>query len=138
MYAFVLALLLLMTACASPGDTPPNVPAQEGASPAAAPAGQDSLIQARVGEELVITLQSNPSTGYRWMLEDSLDAGLLRLAGRTYVPDQPVRVGSGGHEQFTFVGVAPGETTLRLRYSRDIQRSAPGRAAFRVRIHPAQ
>jgi inhibitor of cysteine peptidase len=137
MYAIAFALLLLM-ACTPSADPANAVPAPRSESPAAAPAGQDSLIQARVGEEFVITLQSNPSTGYRWMLADSLDAGLLRLAGRTYVPDQPVMPGSGGHEQFTFVGVAPGETTLRLRYSRHVQRSAPRRAEFGVRIHPAQ
>jgi inhibitor of cysteine peptidase len=136
MYAFALALLL-MTACASSGEPPPRVPAQQSESPAAAPAGQDSLIQARVGEEFVITLASNPSTGHQWRLADSLDARLLRLAGRTYVPAQPVKVGSGGHERFTFVALAPGETTIRMRYERGVQRSAPGRAEFRVRIHPA-
>jgi inhibitor of cysteine peptidase len=127
-----------MMACTPSADRASAAPAERPASPVAEAAGQDPLIEARVGEEFDITLPSNPSTGYQWMLEDSLDAGLLRLAGRAYVPDQPVRVGSGGHEQFTFVGVAPGETTLRLWYSRDIQRSAPRRAVFRVRIHPAQ
>ena len=137
MYPFALALLLL-TACASPGELPLRVPAQETASPAAASAGQDSVIRARVGEELVITLQSNPSTGYQWMLADSLDSGLLRLAGRTYVPQQPVMPGSGGHERFTFVGVAAGETTIHMRYARPWEppTSAARRAAFRVHIHP--
>jgi inhibitor of cysteine peptidase len=94
------------------------------------------VIQARVGEEFVITLQSNPSTGYRWMLADSLDP-MLRLQAQTYVPQQPVRPGSGGHQRLTFTALAAGETTIRLRYQRHVQRSAPRRAEFRVRIHPA-
>jgi hypothetical protein len=53
------------------------------------------------------------------------------------VPDQPVRAGSGGHERLTFVGVAPGQTVIRLRYQRHVQRSAPRTAEFGVRIHPA-
>jgi predicted secreted protein len=135
MYAFVFALLL-MTACASPGAPAPSVPVSPSADPAAGTTTQDSLIQARVGEEFVITLSSNPSTGYQWSLADSIDP-MLRLAGRTYVPNQPVKVGSGGHERLAFVGVAPGETTIRLRYQRGVQQPAPQTAEFRVRIHPA-
>jgi inhibitor of cysteine peptidase len=138
MRVFTFALPLIM-ACASPGDLPLRVPAAESqsvGSAAAESAGQDSVIQTRVGEEFAITLQSNPSTGYQWMLADSLDP-MLRLANRTYVPQQPVMPGSGGHERFTFAALAAGETTIRLRYQRHVQRSAPRRAEFRVRIHPA-
>lgn len=134
MHAFTLALPLTM-ACASPGDLPLRVPVAQAVAPSAAAAGQDSVIQARVGEEFAITLQSNPSTGFRWMLADSLDP-VVRLHGRTYVPQQPVTVGSGGHERLTFVGVVPGETTIRLRYARHGQGSAPRQAEFRVRIRP--
>ncbi|HEX6372375.1 MAG TPA: protease inhibitor I42 family protein [Longimicrobium sp.] len=136
MSAFALALLLTM-ACASPGDLPLRVPAARSATLAAASAGQDSLIQVRVGEAFVITLQSNPSTGHRWTVADSLGP-LLRLREQTYVPQQPVSVGSGGHERLTFVAQAAGETVLRLRYSRGVQRSAPRRTEFGVRIHPAE
>lgn len=135
MRAFTLALPLII-ACASPGDLPLRVPVPQSASPAAEAAGQDSVIQARVGEEFVITLQSNPSTGYRWTLADSLDP-MLRLQAQTYVPQQSVMPGSGGHQRLTFTALAAGETTIRLRYQRHVQRSAPRRAEFRVRIHPA-
>jgi predicted secreted protein len=136
MYAFALALLLVMMACTpSPGPAGGAL-APLGVAPAQA-TGQDLVIQARVGEEFVITLPSNPSTGHQWRLADSLDTGLLRLAGRSYMPNQPVKAGSGGHEQLTFVGIAAGETTIRLRYERHVQRSAPTRVVFRVRIHPA-
>jgi predicted secreted protein len=134
MRAFTLALPLIM-ACASPGDLPLRVPAPQSVGPPAAEAaGRDSLIQARVGEEFVITLQSNPSTGHRWMLADSLAEGMLRLVDRTYVPQQPVMPGSGGHERFTFAALAPGETTIWLRYARGVQASSPREAVFRVRI----
>lgn len=137
MRALTLALPLMM-ACASPGDPPLRVPepASQSANPPEAESGQDSVIQARVGEEFVITLQSNPSTGNRWMLADSLDR-IVRLKAQAYVPQQPVMPGSGGRERLTFVGVAAGETVIRLRYQRHVQRSAPRRAEFRVRIHPA-
>jgi predicted secreted protein len=135
MRAFAFALPLIM-ACASPGDLPLRVPAPRSVSPPAASAGQDSLIQARVGEEFVITLHSNPSTGHRWMLADSLAEGMLRLVDRTYVPQQPVLPGSGGHERFTFAALAPGETTIWLRYARGVQASSPREAVFRVRIRP--
>lgn len=134
MRAFTFALPLIM-ACASPGDLPLRVPAPQSADPPAA-AGQDSVIQARVGEEFAITLPSNPSTGHRWMLADSLAEGMLRLVDRTYVPQQPVMPGSGGHERFTFAALAPGETTIWLRYARGGQASAPREAVFRVRIRP--
>jgi predicted secreted protein len=135
MRALTLALPLMM-ACASPGDPPLRVPAPQRVDAPAVESAQDSVIQVRVGEEFVIALQANPSTGHRWMLADSLDR-IVRLQAQAYVAQQPVMPGSGGHERLTFVGVAAGETTIRLRYQRPVQRSAPRLAEFRVRINPA-
>ena len=98
---------------------------------------QDSVIRVRAGEEFSVTLQSNPSTGYRWMLADSLEPETVQLLSRTYVGSRPVMPGSGGAERFTFRAVAPGQTTLWLRYARDPEARAPRTAAFRVIVRPA-
>jgi inhibitor of cysteine peptidase len=128
----LIVLVPLLVGASGPGER------SHGPSRPPLSARQDSVIQARVGEEFTVTLQSNPTTGYRWMLADSLDPGMLRLASRTYVARQPVAVGSGGHERITFAPLAPGRTTVRLRYARHGQPSSPRTAAFRVVIGPAQ
>jgi predicted secreted protein len=136
MRAFAVAVLLLAAACTRAVQPSDEVSPSAAGGAAASYTDADSAIQVRVGAEFVITLPSNPSTGYRWMLADSLGP-MLRLQAQTYVAQQPVMPGSGGHERLTFVGVAAGETTIRLRYQRPVQASAPRRAEFRVRILPA-
>ncbi|MBU0744227.1 MAG: protease inhibitor I42 family protein [Gammaproteobacteria bacterium] len=53
-----------------------------------------------------ITLKSNPSTGYSWMLK-SYDENLISQAGHAFYPpsssnDKPVMVGKPGYEKWTF------------------------------------
>ncbi|HEX5871036.1 MAG TPA: protease inhibitor I42 family protein [Longimicrobium sp.] len=137
MRAIALALLLLM-ACGSPGDVPLRASSPPDAAPpdtAAADAGQDAQMEVRVGDEFDIVLPSNPSTGYQWRVVEPLDPR-LRFVRRTYLPDRPVRPGSGGNDRMSFAGVAPGETVLRLRYARGDQGSAARTAEFRVRVYP--
>lgn len=132
MRALILLVPLIMGGN-DPGSGPPhprNAPAAE----------QDSVVHARVGEEFTLVLQSNATTGYRWMLADSLDESLLRLVDQRYVPDPnpEQRVGAGGREAWVFAAVAPGEAGIRLRYARAAGGPAPRSAAFRVVIGAAQ
>lgn len=102
---------------------------------------QDSLVEARAGAEFTIELRSNATTGYRWMLADSLDATRVAHLRDVYVADPAPEgmVGSGGRETWTFRALAPGETTIVMRYARPWEppTSAATRAVFWVRVHPA-
>jgi predicted secreted protein len=75
--------------------------------------------QVAVGEEFLITLSANPSTGYTW--EPQFDKNYLSLRGKDFVsdkPSEPGMVGVGGTEVFTFAPIKVGETTVTMGYGR--------------------
>lgn len=77
--------------------------------------GQVELV---LGEILVVRLESNPSTGYGWEI-DELDENILQQIGEvgfeSSVPDNPPP-GTGGWAIFRFEAVGEGESELRLIY----------------------
>jgi inhibitor of cysteine peptidase len=93
-------------------------------------------IQLLPGEELIVTLESNASTGFRWLLVEKPDPNVLKLLGSDYVAASTDLLGAPGQEIWTFQGVGSGRTTLELRYQR-----ASGEAAgqaFRLSIEVVQ
>ncbi len=77
-------------------------------------------IEVSKGASLAITLPSNPSTGYAWTVA-AVDSSILQQQGdKVYVQGNtdPNIVGAGGTESFTFKGLATGQSTLQLVYSR--------------------
>ncbi len=81
-------------------------------------ADNGSQVNVKVGEPIVISLESNPSTGYTWEAKD-LDTTIFRLAGDpTFVSSDPGVVGSGGVLTLTFIVVKEGTANLKLVYQR--------------------
>jgi predicted secreted protein/N-acetylneuraminic acid mutarotase len=79
------------------------------------------LIELELGKLLVVTLESNPSTGYRWeLLEDN--ESILKQFGQAEFKSpetsEPPMVGAGGWEIFRFKAVSAGQMTLELVYHR--------------------
>ena len=70
------------------------------------------------GDEFVICLDSNPSTGYGWMAD--FDPDVLSLVMKTFESSRhpPGMVGVGGRELFTFAALEAGETKLNMIYLR--------------------
>ncbi|HUD42731.1 MAG TPA: protease inhibitor I42 family protein [Dokdonella sp.] len=81
-------------------------------------AGQAGAPQhVQVGDELVLRLYSNPSTGTHWRIDASTAGAVLETlaAGRLLDPPPRPVVGSGGRYEWRFRAIAPGEATLRLQ-----------------------
>lgn len=79
-----------------------------------------------IGEELVIRLGSNPSTGYAWQIHEIGDN--LQVVGESRYEATPTEepvVGSGGHETWRFEAIAEGESTLALHYQPFDEESEP-------------
>ncbi len=70
--------------------------------------GRDRDITVRVGEELVIGLESNPTTGYEW--EAHFDSSMLQVVDRQFSA-HGAGIGSGGIERFRLKPLTAGETT---------------------------
>ena len=75
-----------------------------------------------MGEEFVINLKTNPSTGYTWTIEEGFSDSLLTLQDEEYVPmenpSNKPRLGAGGTQKWHFQAVKKGTTLLKFVYKR--------------------
>lgn len=74
-------------------------------------------IRLEMDQTLTLTLPSNPSTGYRWLLQNPA-AGILRSLGPEVYshPEDAGIVGSAGESTWRFLAQAAGEGHLLLVY----------------------
>jgi inhibitor of cysteine peptidase len=94
----------LFTGCAGPGEVK-----------AFYDAGQPVSVTA--GQEFVIALESNITTGFSW--QASFDEDSLVLVEKTYKEkDNSGKVGGGGADYFRFKALKSGETKVTLSYRR--------------------
>ncbi|MFP3517639.1 protease inhibitor I42 family protein [Pseudomonas sp. SIMBA_077] len=75
----------------------------------------DCPIKLHVGQNLMLSLPSNPTTGYRWAIQDSAGGVLRSLGPEVYnSSDDGQLLGSGGHSIWRFEAFAAGTGRLRL------------------------
>ena len=98
---------------------------------------QSNVINARAGEKITITLESNPTTGYSWQLQHPLDEKIIRLEGSKYVGPRSDRVGAGGEEKWTFLAIKKGSTKITLKYVRPWEKDEPPvkEKTFLIKVH---
>ncbi len=123
-------LLLLLGACSNRPPAPQKVTAEQ----------NGKTITLRPGQEVIILLEANPTTGYAWEVAQ-VDEGILQQIGETgYTPEatSPGVVGAGGTAAFRFQAVAQGTTTLQLAYRRPWETDKPPATTFTltVRVRP--
>ena len=83
------------------------------------------------GQNLILTLPSNPTTGYRWVIQDSAGGVLRALSPEVYSnPEDAGLVGSAGQSTWRFQAFAPGTGRLLLTYSQPWAPEVPPVKAF--------
>ena len=104
----VLAIMLFMlTACGSP-PRPVSLTAVD----------KGTQVNMQIGEQMTVTLDGNPSTGYTWEAKD-LDATMFQQVGDpVFISSNPGMVGSGGSLTLTFKALTAGKAVLTLIYHR--------------------
>ena len=75
-----------------------------------------SEIDVNLGEEFVIVLDGNPTTGYQWMTEN-IDEAFIKFLSSKYEPSSNTP-GSGGRYVWTFRAVAQGKSNITMKYLR--------------------
>ncbi len=96
------------------------------------PEDNGSILTIRKGQTLVISLESNPTTGYSW--QPVFDAQHLEQVGEAEFDPGSDLVGAGGVETFRFKALEPGTTTLTLNYLRPWEADAPPEEVFELAI----
>jgi inhibitor of cysteine peptidase len=95
--------------------------------PAVVTAADDGrVVHLRAGQVLIVELDSNRTTGYRWTQVSERDGLLARPTEPVYSRKADPRkiVGAGGTEVWRFTAMRPGQQTLRMEYRRPSQRAA--------------
>ena len=95
---------------------------------------ETTVIEVIAGKEFVISLESNPTTGYSWDFSSPPDPEVVELLDAAYRPPATPRIGAGGKQVWTFRAVGPGETGIALKYLRPWEEGVPParRAVFTV------
>ena len=86
----------------------------------------------RLGDQIVLTLPENPSTGYRWS-PASLHQNFLSQEAHDYHPGGPA-VGSGGTIVWRFKATREGHTRLEMKKIRAWEADSAPTGQFAVSI----
>ncbi len=76
-------------------------------------------------QQFEISLPSNPSTGYQWMVEEISDESVVKFVNSTFVSSGSEMPGSGGTEVLTFWAEKEGMATITLQYLRSWEPDQP-------------
>jgi predicted secreted protein len=88
-----------------------------------------------INRTLVVVIAGNPSTGYQWELNGSVDGAVLVQEGRVeFVAGDPDLVGAPGEYRFTFKATGPGTTAVGLKYVRPWEKGKSPAATATVNV----
>ncbi len=75
-------------------------------------------IRLQAGDQFSIELESNPSTGFNWVLTGQLTKGVVKMVETRYRPPDPPVPGAPGTDVWTFQAVKPGKEKVTLGYAK--------------------
>ena len=94
-------------------------------------------VELQKGQTLVITLESNPTTGFRWEMVE-IEESILRQMGepefKVSDPREPPPPGTGGWETWRFEAMSPGQAALKLVYHRPWEEDVEPLETFSVQV----
>ena len=90
------------------------------------------------GDKFVVSLESNPSTGYRWEIKSTLVKTQMTSAGDNGVIAAPNSgaIGRPGRQTFEFVGKEAGTETLNFLYRRPWEDSGASTFDLTITVSP--
>ena len=90
-----------------------------------------NIIKVKLGDIFEVVLDSNPSTGYRW--EVDFDTEFVKLEEKSYMPLSS-KFGGGGREQFRYLSLKHGKTTITMQYKRSWEKRIIKKEKFVIEI----
>lgn len=75
-------------------------------------------IKSEEGKIIIITLQSNKTTGYEWQLAEPLDTKVVDFMNSEYIATGPQIIGSNGTEIWSFRAMGEGSSKIKFKYVR--------------------
>jgi inhibitor of cysteine peptidase len=82
---------------------------------------------------LVISVESNLSTGYGWRVGKN-DAAILKFVDQSAFPPRVAMPGAPGRQMFKFRALASGKDSLELEYVRPWEKGVPPAKKFSISV----
>jgi inhibitor of cysteine peptidase len=94
--------------------------------------GNCAVVDVKVSDVVEVSLDENPTTGYRWAME-GLDEAILGLEVQEFISSSDAGVGGGGSRTLCFRVISPGTASIILKKWREWDANSsvldPGAAA---------
>jgi inhibitor of cysteine peptidase len=131
--ALLVLATLLFTACGSDAE-----PAEGTTTIDLTAADAGRTLSVHPGDEIVVTLDSNATTGFAWQMLTKPASEILDLVKSEYVAPDTELVGAGGEEVWRFVATGQGSTHVAMTYARSFSGETAGEPFdFTVVVQPA-
>lgn len=91
-------------------------------------------VELTAGQKLVLSLESNPTTGFDWEVSE-IDEDVIKQSGESEYKSESDLIGAGGVRTFTFEAVTAGTSALKLIYHRSWEKDIPPEQVFTVTIN---
>ncbi len=86
----------------------------------------ETHVSVKTHQEFCLKMKSNPSTGYRWALDQPIDETMLQLIKHDVEePDGTAMMGAPQFEIWEFRALKVGETAISLKYVRPWEKNTP-------------
>ena len=93
-------------------------------------------INLKINDSLEVKLESNPTTGYRWFLNDNVDVTIVSVSDPVFIESENDKelVGAGGYEIFIIKAISKGKTSIILNYKRPWEEEVEPIETFEITI----
>jgi inhibitor of cysteine peptidase len=132
----LVALSLMIVACSGDDDAGAGGASNASGGPRQIPitaSDGGTIIGASVGDELIVDLAGNPSTGYSWVNESEATGVLVAKGEPEFISDSEL-IGASGTMRCRFDAVEPGTARLELAYRRPWEENVEPEARFSVTV----
>lgn len=92
----------------------------------------DETVHTMAGNDFMMKLDSNPTTGYKWM--PNYDPFYLELISDEFTLETNM-MGSGGTQRFSFRALKSGETEIEMMYRRPWDKKPLRSRKFTININ---
>jgi len=93
---------------------------------------KEENITIKRGQTFRIVLQSNPTSGYKWL--PSFDKSIVKLISHNFLPPSTSGIGRSGEDVYTFRAVNHGSDNLKMLYKRGWEKQPVAEKLFVIKV----